>query len=194
MLLIRTLSFLVNIYMMIIFIRIVLTWFSWLGRGGLQDLLARITDPYLNWFRRFPFLRIGFLDLSPVAALGILSLVNRILSTLVFYGKITVGVILTIVLQAIWGALSFLLGFLIIVLILRLIAFLIRANNYSPFWRIVETISQPVLFWINRTIFKDRIVNFLTSLIISITALGFIYVILRILVSIVSGMLLRLPI
>ena len=187
------LSFLVSIYMMIIFIRIIITWFSWSGRSGFIDILARITDPYLNWFRRFPALRIGSIDLSPIAALGVLSLVNRILSTLALYGHITIGIILAMILQIAWGIVSFILGFLIIVLVLNLICHLAGQNSYSPFWRIIETISQPVLFKINSLLFKGRIVNFVTSIAVSVGVMVAGYIILRILVSLVFGILVKLP-
>lgn len=187
------LSFFVSVYMLLIFIRIVLTWFTGIRHGGFQDILARITDPYLNWFRRFTVLRVGFLDLSPIVALGVLSLVNRIFSTLARYGTITIGIVLAMILQALWAAVSFFLGFLIIVLILRLVAHLAKVNSYSPFWRVVETISQPVLFRINRIFFKNRIVNFGTSVILSIAGLGICYLVLGLLVSFVSRALARLP-
>jgi len=188
------LSSLVSIYMMVIFFRIILSWFTGMGHGGFQNILGRITDPYLNWFRRFPILRIGFLDLSPVVALGVLSLVNRIFSTLAFYKTITVGIILALTLQVLWGAVSFFLGFLIIVLVLRLIAYLARSNMYSPFWRIVGTISQPVTYRINRVIFRDRIVNFTTSLIVSLVSLGVIYLGLRFLVFFIVRALAKMPV
>ena len=187
------LSFLLNIYMVIIFVRIILTWFTGISTGGLVDVLAKITDPYLNWFRRFTFLRVGMLDLSPILALGVLSVVNGIFSTIAHYGTITIGIILALILQAIWGAVSFFIGFLIIILVLRLIALLARQSTYHPFWRVVDTISQPVLFRINRLFFKGRIVNYLTSIILSIVSLVIIYIVLGILVSLVSGMLTRLP-
>ena len=191
--LIGVLSFLVNAYMVIIFFRIMLTWFSGMGHGSVQDVLARITDPYLNWFRRFPALRMGFLDLSPIVALGVLSLVNRILSSLARYGTITIGIILAMVLQGIWGAVSFFIGFLIIVLILCLVAHLSRVNTFNPFWRAVETISRPVLFRINRVLYKGRIENFAVSVILSIAALGISYIVLGFFVTFASRALARLP-
>ena len=188
------LSVIVSIYMMIIFVRIILTWFSWLGNSGFLDILARITDPYLNWFRRFSFLRVGFLDLSPIVALGVLSLVNRIFSTLAYYGTITIGIVLAMILQALWGAVSFFLGFLIVVLVLRLIAHFARQNLYNPFWRIVDTISRPVLFRINRILFRNRIVNFGTGIVLSTAGMVILYLILRFLVSFVSIVLAKLPV
>ena len=190
----HVLSSVVSIYMMIIFFRIILSWFSGMGHGGIQGILARITDPYLNWFRRFPILKMGFLDLSPVVALGVLTLVNRIFTTLALYKTITLGIILALTLQVFWAAASFFLGFLIIVLVLRLVAYLARSNMYSSFWRIVETISQPVIHKINRILFKDRIVNYTTSLIVSIASLGVIYLGLRMLVFFFIGTLARMPV
>lgn len=192
--LIGALSFLVNIYMVIIFIRIILTWVSWIESGGFQNILAKITDPYLNWFRRFTFLRVGFLDLSPIAALGVLTLVNRILGTLAYYGTISVGIILAIIIQVLWGAVSFFLCFLIIVLLLRLVAFLLKQNLYNSFWRIIDTISRPILFRINRILFRNRIVNFRNGVILSIVVLGILYLLLRVLVSFLSVILARLPV
>jgi len=178
---------------MIIFIRIILTWFSWLRDSQIRDILARITDPYINLFRRFTFLRIGYIDLSPMAAILVLSLVSRFLTMLAFHGRITIGITLALVLQAVWGLVSIILGFLIIVLILRLIAHYMRLNIYSPFWRVVDSISQPVSFKINRMIFKNRIVHFTTAVIISIASLFAVYLGLRILVLFLSGILTSLP-
>jgi YggT family protein len=190
---IGALSFLVSIYMLIIFVRIILTWFSGMDQGGVPEILSKITDPYLDWFRRFPALRVGYMDLSPIVALGVLSLVNRVLGTLAAYGTISIGIILALILQAAWGAASFFLGFLILILILRLIAHLLKLGS-NPFWYIVESISRPVLFRINRFIFKDRIVNFTTGIITSLAVLAAAYLVLNIVVFIVSRLLVRLPI
>jgi YggT family protein len=179
--------------MLIIFVQIILTWFQGMDQGGFQEVLAKITDPYLDWFRRFPALRIGYMDLSPIVALGVLSLFNRVLNTLAAYGTISIGIILALILQAAWGAVAFFLGFLIIILILRLIAHLAKLGRNS-FWYIIESISQPVLYRINRFIFNNRIVNFTTGIIVSLAVLVAAYLVLNIVVFIVSGLLVRLPI
>jgi len=190
---IRILSSLVSIYMLIIFIRIILTWFSGMDQGRILEILSMITDPYLNWFRRFQAFRFGYMDLSPIVALGVLSLVNRVLYTLAAYGTISLGIVLALILQAAWGAVSFFLGFLIIVLVLCLIANLLKLGSNS-FWSIIESISRPVLYRINRFIFKDRIVNFTTGIIVSLAVLVAAYMVLNIAVFFVSTLLVRLPI
>jgi hypothetical protein len=78
------------------------------------EVLCRITDPYLDWFRRFSSLRIGALDLSPLAAMAVLSVLNSVFLTLGRYGVITLGLILALILQALWSAASFILSFFII--------------------------------------------------------------------------------
>ena len=191
--LIGALNFLINIYMMILFARIILTWFSWLRDSPLRDFLGRITDPYINLFRRFTFLRIGYVDLSPMAAIVTLSLVNTFLSTLAFHGRITVGITLALILQAIGGLVSVIIGLLVIILALRLVAHFMKLSLYSPFWRIVDSISRPVIYKVTSTIFKDRILQLTTAAGISIAVLIAAYLILRFLVSFLSGMLITLP-
>ena len=187
-------SSLVNIYMLLIFIRILLSWVSWMGSGRFLETLDRITDPYLNWFRRFTFLRVGFMDLSPIFGLGVLSIVSRLLSSIAYNGRISLGIVLVMLLQVLWGVVSFFLGFLIIVLILRLIAHFTKRNMNGPFWKIVAAVSQPVLKKINSLFFKSRIVYFRNGVIVSIAVLVLLYTALRFLVFFLSAALARLPV
>ncbi|MDR0759961.1 MAG: YggT family protein [Treponema sp.] len=161
---------LTSLYMLLIFVRIMLTWFSGARYGKPVELLCRITDPYLDWFRRFP-LRFGMLDLSPILALAVLSVANNVFGTLGQYGRISLGIILAMLLSALWSAASFIIGFFIVILVLRLIAYLTSRDVYRSFWGIIDTLSQPVLYRINRIIFRDRLVNYLSALITAILVL-----------------------
>ena len=185
---------LTSIYMMIIFFRIILTWFSGMNDSRVLEFVSKITDPYINWFRRFGSFRIANLDLSILIAFGTLSLLNRVFTSLALHVSISIGIILAMILQAAWGIISFIIGFMIVFLILRFIAHLSGQGGYSYFWRIVFTISQPILQWINSILLKDRIINFGASIIISIAALGLGYFLIRLLVFLASTLLLRLPI
>jgi YggT family protein len=185
---------LTSLYMLTIFVRIILTWFRGNVYGRPMDILCRITDPYLNWFRRIPGLRVGFLDLSPIVALAVLSMVNRIFATLAFYGVVTLGILLAMLLEALWSAFHFLLIFFIVVLVLRLIAYLGKMNIHNPFWRIVDTISQPLLYRINRIFFGRRIIRYLNSLILSIAILVAFALVLGFLIPALVRLLASLPI
>ncbi|MCL2070338.1 MAG: YggT family protein [Treponema sp.] len=184
----------ISIYIILIFFRIILTWFSWDGNSGLLDILSKITDPFINWFRRFQFLRIGLLDLSPIAAIAVLSLFNSVIGNLILHRRITAGLLLALILQIVWGLVSFILGFLIVILILRLIAHLSNQNLYSPFWRIIDSISRPVLEKINLLFFKDRIISFMNGIVMSIVGLVLVYLLLRFLVLYLFGILAGSPI
>lgn len=78
-LLTNTLASFLQIYLILIFVRILLTWFptvEWMNQ--IQSFLSPITDPYLNIFRSF-IPPIGGLDLSPILAILVLQLVAGML-------------------------------------------------------------------------------------------------------------------
>jgi YggT family protein len=163
----RFLAGLCGVYSLLILIRILLTWFSGAHYGKPAELLSRVTDPYLNWWRRIPWLRLGYLDLSPIAAMASISILQTIFSTIGRFGTISLGIIIAIILSALWSAVSFLLGFCIIILILRFIAYMTNRDTINGFWHIIDTISRPILYRINRIIFGKRIVSYMTSLVVS---------------------------
>jgi YggT family protein len=163
------------------------------------EFLRSVTDPYLNWFRRFTVLRAGNLDLSPVAALAVLSIAGNVFITLARYGRITLGFILAMAVSAIWSAASFILIFLLIVLVLRFIAYLTRQNVYNAytplgaFWRVIDSLSQPVTYRINRIVFRNRLVRYHTGLLTSIAVLAVLRIGLGFLVRAGIVLLSRLP-
>lgn len=83
-LLTNTLAQFLNIYLLLIFVRILLTWFptvEWMNQ--LTSVLSPITDPYLNVFRSF-IPPIGGLDLSPIVAIIVLQFVAQLLQSLAY--------------------------------------------------------------------------------------------------------------
>ncbi|MDR0402563.1 MAG: YggT family protein [Treponema sp.] len=160
----------ISIYMFLIFIRIILTWFSGAEFGTPMYFLSCICDPYLNWWRRFRIFKNGPIDFSPLLALAFLSLARGVL-TIGALGRITLGLVLVLVVSSLWTVLSWILFFFIAVLVLRLIAFLGNFNIYSPFWRLVDLVAQPVMYRICRIFFPSRIVSYLTRIIVSIVVL-----------------------
>jgi YggT family protein len=81
-LLIVSLSNFLNIYLAIIFVRLLLTWFpniDWMQQ--IVGLLSPITDPYLNLFRFVP--PIGSIDLSPIIAIFALQFAMQALTAII---------------------------------------------------------------------------------------------------------------
>jgi YggT family protein len=182
-----------GLYSLLIFIRIIISWFGNSVEGKPVNLLTRVTDPYLDWWRRTLNLRLGAFDLSPIAAIAGLSLVQNILTNLSRFGRITLGYILSVVLLSVWSAASFILGFFFFILILRTIAYLSNRNIYSPFWNVVDTISQPVLFKINQLLFGGRITDYLKRIIVSSIVLAAVWIGGGIAIRVLAFFLARLP-
>jgi len=76
---------LIQVYIVVLFVRIILTWFPtdpWSGLGRFERALGRVTDPVLAPIRRvLPPLRVGGggIDLSPIVALVALEVLVSIL-------------------------------------------------------------------------------------------------------------------
>jgi len=182
-----------GIYSLLILVRIVISWFGGTVTGKPIDLLTRVTDPYLDWWRRALNLRLGFLDLSPLAAVASLSVVQSIFHSISIFNRISLGNIIAILLLSIWSVASFILGFCMIIIVLRLIAFITNRDIYASFWRVIDSISQPLLYRTNRILFRKRIPNFLKGMITSILALGAIMLGGGFLLPRLAGLLSRLP-
>ena len=78
------------VYLVLIFIRIVMTWFPRIpynrALNAVLTFVQDVTDPYLNIFRRFlPPLRAGpaALDLSPIVATFVLLIIRSIVVGLI---------------------------------------------------------------------------------------------------------------
>lgn len=82
-LVINTVSNFIQLYLILIFVRILLSWFQtaeW--AGNIISFLAPVTDPYLNIFRSF-IPPLGGIDFSAILAIFVLQLIPGILYQIV---------------------------------------------------------------------------------------------------------------
>ena len=86
----RFVSTLFLIYIVLIFIRVLMSWFTRIPYNRFLDafltFVTEVTDPFLNLFRRIiPMARIGpaALDLSPIIATFVLLLVGGLVVSLI---------------------------------------------------------------------------------------------------------------
>jgi YggT family protein len=189
----RILAALVIVYVFLCSARVLMTWIPGLDTGKAGELLARATDPYLRWFRRFKILRSGAFDFSPIAALAVLAVLNDLLTNIVYSGTITVGLVLALVLSAAWSAVGFILSFFAVCAAARMIAYVMRWNSLHPFWVVIDSIINPVLFKINRFIYRSKFVNYIQGLITGFAVLLVLRLGGGLLVSLASRSLERLP-
>ena len=168
----RTLSAILSVYMVLLMIRVMLTWFRAAQGHQVTRYLAAITDPYLNWFRRFSALRFGMIDFSPIIAFVILGFVINILNSIATYGKVTVGIILALLVNGIWSILSFIIVLLAILIIIRILgATIIRGGFIAQMAGGIDSIIEPITSWVRRSFFRNRFTPYTTQLGISLAIL-----------------------
>jgi YggT family protein len=82
-LVITTVTNFIQLYLILIFVRILLSWFQtaeW--AGNVISFLAPITDPYLNIFRSI-IPPLGGIDFSAILAIFVLQLIPQLLISIV---------------------------------------------------------------------------------------------------------------
>jgi len=161
----RVLNAAVIIYIFVCAARVLMSWLPGLDAGRTGQVLGRFADPYLNWFRRFKIFSSGAFNFSPIIALAVLAVANDLLTTVTYTGSISVGLVLGLLVGAAWSAVAFVISFFFICALARMVAYAARWNSLHPLWIVIDSILNPVLFRINRLIYRGRIVNYLQGLI-----------------------------
>jgi len=81
--LIKLIDVIFQVYLIMLFGRIIGSWFPELQQYRLMQFIAFYTDPYLNFFRRFiPLL--GMIDISPIVAFFCLGFIEQGLKALIY--------------------------------------------------------------------------------------------------------------
>ena len=101
--LLETLAFIFSLYTMLIVVDIILKWLYPNSTGRSSRMISKLTDPFLNFFRRFRISRIGYIDISPPLAVLTLSIINQILGRIREMGNITLWAIIAIIISSIWN-------------------------------------------------------------------------------------------
>ncbi|MDD3902458.1 MAG: YggT family protein [Sphaerochaeta sp.] len=157
------LATILSLYSLLIWLRIVLTWIKVPGQNAENPLaryLGKVVDPYLSWFRGISSLRRSRIDLTPLVALAVLSVVQSILRLFGAYGKLTVGMVFALVLQTLWSYLiSPILWFLIILLVIRLVFCYKRSPNTIGYIKMLDTMIGGVMNWVQGIFYKNRAIN-----------------------------------
>ena len=143
--LLLTVRQLINAYLFLCFIKILLSWVPSAAYSSFGRVLSSICDPYLNWFRRFTFTRIGMVDFSPILSLGILSIAAQLITSILMTGTISLWVVFASIIQLIWSFIGFMLNLLIIFLIVRLVYDFIGSSSSAPFWYNLDRVLSPVI-------------------------------------------------
>ncbi len=191
--LMRILGAFSSIYMLLCSLRVFMTWMPGIRMGRAERILSSLVDPYLGAFSRIRLFRTERFDFSPIAALAVLSVLNRVFSTLAYSGRISLGFVLGLLLGAAWSALSFVLSFLLACAVLRIVAFMAGWNTLHPIWLVIDSILNPLLFRINRILYRGRAVQYRQGLFTGLLAILLLRMAGGALVGILNRLLISLP-
>lgn len=189
----RVLSSALSIYMIVLFIRILMTWFQGIRHGKTMELLRKVTDPYLNWFRQFQIFRFGNFDFSPVVAILTLSVLNTVTIQLANAGAVTLGFILALILSAVWSAFSFFVLFFLILTVIRLIGLLLR-KDAGHFWFVLDQILDGLVQRVSQPFMRGRFLSHRDGLLILAGVNLAILLVGNPVVDLATGLFLRLPV
>lgn len=137
-------SAMLSVYMILIIIRIFLTWFRGNINSKAVEILTQVVDPYLNIFRRITWLRAGTFDFSPIVAMMVLGLFVQMTSTIAQTGRFTAAMLLSYVVYALWSFISFILDILVIMMVVRLISLFFKRSSHQ-IWFIMDNILNRVM-------------------------------------------------
>ena len=151
----RFLTAIIFVYILMLGLRIILSWFQGSVYGRPWELLIRVTDPYLSLFRRFRFLRRGMFDFTPLAAILTLVVILRVIYAIGDSGRISLGIFLGIVTGALWAAVRFLLVLFLILAVLRAILGAVSTMRDSRLTGALGYMVEPAVSLVRR-IFPAR--------------------------------------
>jgi YggT family protein len=146
----RFLTAAIYLYILLLSLRIILSWFQGSVYGRPWELLIRVTDPYLSLFSRLRFLRQGMFDFTPLAAILTLVVVLRVIDSIGRYGKISLGIFLGVVTGAIWSAARFLLVLFLILAVLRAILLALPSTQGSRVSGALGFMVEPAVSLVRR--------------------------------------------
>ena len=194
MLVLRVLNGLLIVYLIILSIRIILTWFKGSLQGKAGELLKQATDPYLEIFSRITFLKQGMFDFTPLAGILVLVIALDLVNGLLVFGRITIGLLLASVISAVWGGLSFLLLLFLVLGVVQIVSTLFSGNSESPLLRMINLMFQPIIDLVARFLRPKRELSHNQYLYISLGLIFFIRLLGGIVLSRFIELLYALPV
>jgi len=188
------LALITGFYSLIIFVRIIFSWFGNMVFGKPVEIINKITDPYLDWWREKLRLNVVGFDFSVIPAVVFLSFIQNIFQILSVSERITLGFLLAQILLSLWNIFSFIIIFFIIVIVIRAIGYMFNGSMYSLFWSFIDSISEPLLYRMNRIFFGKKIGSYITGIFLSLLFLIILLVGGKFIILILSGIFYKLPI
>ncbi len=140
------LLFLLQVVNLALIIRVFLSWIT-LPPNRFSYYLNLVTDPIVNFSRKHFPLRVGILDLSILVPFFIIWLLNRLVSDIFLFNKLTRPVFwfIDFVLFIIAGALNVIFSVIFILLLIYLVMTLLARATYSPLFYSIRSVMSSII-------------------------------------------------
>ena len=142
----RVINVALIVYMLLIVLRIMASWFRGVAPGGaantLTSYLRQATDPYLQLFQRFTFLRAGGMDFTPLAGIFVLVVASEMTRQLANQQQVTAGYFLGVSVFAAWRMASIIVLVLLVACVARFVTLRFLGRTDTPMARMVHALAQ----------------------------------------------------
>ncbi len=178
-----------NAYSILIWIRIILSWFvRYPARNNFVYWMGKLVDPYLGLFKGRKS-SVGSLDFSPIFAVGVLYVFEGIFQYYGMFGTLTLSSVLYLFLTALWSyGLSIYFWVLFFALVFRTIA----AFSNNPAYSSIGNAAEPVTGFVRQMAGRHYLSERTVCIIALILVIAF-YFIVQYLVGWLSNLVLRIP-
>ncbi len=134
-----------SLYILLIFVRVLFAWLRPNMFNPVVRFVYNLTDPYLKLFAGIRFLRIGYLDLTPILALYLLYLLQELSYRILYTGYFSIEILASTIIILLFRFIYFILFIFIIAVGLRFILQIAGPRVNNAFMTIVYSISEPVV-------------------------------------------------
>ncbi|PIE98986.1 MAG: hypothetical protein CR988_00765 [Treponema sp.] len=167
----RAVATAISIYSLLCIVRIFMSWMPEILHTSVGRFFRMICDPFLDMFRSLPFTRVGIMDLSPIFAIGSLSILQMIFEELGRGTLPSARNIVMMIIAIIFSFIGFMITILIVIVVVRLIYELLNRSSYSPFWQSIDGFIMPIVTRISRFFAPKKMLSVTAGLSISLAVL-----------------------
>ena len=143
-------------YMALIALRIMSTWFRGTAADGaantITHYLRQVTDPYLQLFHRFGFLRAGGMDFTPMAGIFVLVVAAEMTRQLANQQQVTMAYFLGVSVFAAWRMASIVVLVFLVACVARFVTLRFLGRTDTPIARMVNALAQAPVSAVSRYI------------------------------------------
>ena len=164
-------AFAVSLYTMLIVVNIALKWLSPNSRGRGTNMMNSLTDPYLNLFKRLKFAHIGFIDISPLLGVVVLTIINQILGRIRELANITFGAVVAVTISSVWNVIMTLLFAVLVIAAIRYLFLMFTSNKMNSFVSACDAFFIPLSSKVASKFIKNSTSSYQLNLIIFIIVL-----------------------